>query len=56
MRMLLLTSVLACLTYVDGNTLLGDDGEGRVDGSHPSDLRFMRKADAMEPILSRLLR
>ena len=44
------------LAYMDGNTLLGDDGEGTVDGSHPTDLGFMRQADAMEPILIRLLR
>jgi hypothetical protein len=44
------------LAYVDGNALLGDDGEGTVDGSHPTDLGFMRQAGVMEPILRRLLR
>lgn len=44
------------LAYLDGSNLLGDDGEGTVDGSHPTDLGFARQADAMEPILRRLLR
>ena len=26
--------------------LLGDDGEGAVDSSHPNDLGFMRQANA----------
>ena len=39
------------LLYVSGDTLLGDDGEATVDGSHPTDLGFMRQADALEPAL-----
>jgi hypothetical protein len=31
--------------------LLGADGEGATDGSHPNDLGFVRQADVMEPIL-----
>jgi hypothetical protein len=31
--------------------LLGDDGEGTTDGSHPNDLGFVRQADVMEPYL-----
>lgn len=39
------------LFYVEGDTLLGDDGEATVDGSHPTDLGFMRQADALEPAI-----
>ena len=39
------------LSYLEGANLLGDDGEGTVDGSHPTDLGFMRQADAFEPVL-----
>ena len=39
------------LHYVDGDGLFGDDGEGTVDGSHPTDLGFERQADALEPVL-----
>jgi len=35
------------LTYLEGDHLLGDDGEGAVDGSHPTDLGFLRLAEAM---------
>src|SRR5207247_155791 len=34
--------------YLAGDTLLGTDGEDTVDGSHPTDLGFMRQADAMQ--------
>jgi hypothetical protein len=39
------------LYYVRGDDLLGDDSEGTTDGSHPSDLGFMRQADIFEPVL-----
>jgi len=39
------------LWYVSGDGLLGDDGDGAVDASHPNDLGFARQADAFEPIL-----
>ncbi len=45
------------LYYLDGEKLLGADGEDTVDSSHPSDLGFMRQAEAfrtaLEPILQR---
>lgn len=44
------------LYYIAGADLLGDDGEGTVDGSHPNDLGFMRQADAFEPVLREALR
>ncbi|MFM8413633.1 MAG: SGNH/GDSL hydrolase family protein [Planctomycetota bacterium] len=43
------------LHYLPGDGLLGDDAEGAVDGSHPTDLGFMRQADAFEPVLRRAL-
>jgi hypothetical protein len=44
------------LHYLRGDTLLGADGEDTVDGSHPTDLGFVRQADAMEKILSPLIK
>ena len=43
------------LHYLSGDGLLGDDGEATVDGSHPTDLGFVRQADAMEKALRPLL-
>jgi hypothetical protein len=42
--------------YLAGDKLLGDDGEATVDGSHPTDLGFLRQADAFRPALEALLR
>jgi hypothetical protein len=39
------------LHYQEGAHLLGDDGEGTVDSSHPTDLGFLRQADAMTNLL-----
>ncbi len=44
------------LHYLPGEHLLGDDGEGTVDSSHPNDLGFMRQADAQAKVLGPLLR
>lgn len=44
------------LAYLDGDLLLGDDGEGATDGSHPNDLGMVRYADAYEKPLRRLLK
>lgn len=44
------------LHYLPGAGLLGDDGEATVDSSHPTDLGFVRQADAMQPVLEPLLR
>ncbi|MDQ3439864.1 MAG: SGNH/GDSL hydrolase family protein, partial [Planctomycetota bacterium] len=38
-----------------GDELIGADGEGTTDGSHPNDLGMMRYADALEPSLRALL-
>lgn len=41
---------------VTGDKLIGHDGEATVDGTHPTDLGFLRMADALEPRLRRALR
>ncbi len=43
------------LTYLEGKHLLGDDGDATVDSSHPTDLGFVRMADAFEPVLRKML-
>ncbi len=42
--------------YTPCDDLLGHDQEATVDGTHPTDLGFMRMANAMEPILRQALR
>jgi hypothetical protein len=44
------------LTYIEGSAFLGTDGEATVDGVHPTDLGFLRYADAYEPVLRRVLK
>jgi hypothetical protein len=44
------------LYYIPGEPLLGDDGEGSVDGSHPTDLGFMRQAEIFARVLRPLLK
>jgi len=39
------------LHYLGGDDLLGHDAEAATDGSHPSDLGFVRQADLFEPVL-----
>jgi hypothetical protein len=43
------------LFYLAGDQLLGDDSEGTVDSSHPTDLGFMRQAEAFQKALQPLL-
>jgi lysophospholipase L1-like esterase len=43
------------LVYIEGDHLLGDDSEGAVDSSHPTDLGFMRMAAVLEPVLRELI-
>ena len=43
------------LSYLRGEQLLGNDGEGATDGSHPSDLGMVRYADAYERALRPVL-
>ncbi len=44
------------LFYVPAAKLMGTDGEATVDGTHPTDLGFVRMADAIEPVLRRALK
>lgn len=43
------------LHYIHGDGLLGADGEATVDSSHPTDLGFLRQADAFEVHLKPIL-
>ena len=51
----LLPSGIADLHYLEGEKLLGQDRDDTVDGSHPSDLGFMRMAEVFEPVIGRIL-
>lgn len=42
--------------YVDNKRLIGTDGEATVDGIHNSNLGMMRMADAMTPVLKKVLK
>ncbi|AMV37098.1 SGNH/GDSL hydrolase family protein [Planctomyces sp. SH-PL62] len=43
------------LSYLEGAPQLGDDGEGTVDGSHPTDLGFLRMADLFAPAIEQAI-
>jgi hypothetical protein len=43
------------LSYLEAANLLGGDGEATADGSHPSDLGFMRQTAEFERVLRPLL-
>lgn len=43
------------LHYLKGDNLIGLDGEGTVDGSHPTDLGFLRQAEVMTEAIAPLL-
>lgn len=43
------------LYYIPGDGLYGTDSEGATDGSHASDLGFMRQAEIFEPVLRKAL-
>lgn len=43
------------INLLSGDSLLGDDRDDTTDGSHPSDLGFLRHANAFEPALRKLL-
>jgi hypothetical protein len=51
----LLNSGIRNLYYQIAEGELGSDGEGTVDGTHPTDLGFMRQADTYEPMLRSIL-
>jgi hypothetical protein len=43
------------LYYLPGDDLMGSDAEASTDGSHPSDLGFVRHADLFEPVLRKAM-
>lgn len=43
------------LFYIEGDRLYGVDGDGATDGSHASDLGFMRQAEVFAPILDQAI-
>ena len=49
------TAGVTGLYYLPGDKLLGKDGEDTVDGSHPTDLGFVRQAEAFEAALRPVL-
>jgi hypothetical protein len=51
----LLAAGVSNLHYIEGADLLGDDFEGTVDNSHPTDLGFMRQAEVFALTLGPLL-
>lgn len=42
--------------YVSAEGLFGADGEATVDGTHPTDVGFLRMAETIEPVLKRALK
>jgi hypothetical protein len=43
------------LYYTEGGDLLGADGEGTVDGTHPTDLGFSRMAEVIGRVVARAI-
>ncbi|HZZ41821.1 MAG TPA: SGNH/GDSL hydrolase family protein [Tepidisphaeraceae bacterium] len=41
--------------YLKGDNLIGTDGEGTVDGSHPNDLGTRRYTEQLEPAIKQML-
>ena len=44
------------ISYISSEHIIGDDAEGTVDGTHPTDLGFARMAETIEPVLKKLLK
>ncbi|GHT23141.1 hypothetical protein FACS189419_06690 [Planctomycetales bacterium] len=43
------------LYYIEGEKLYGEDGDGAVDGVHPSDLGMFRNAEVLFPVFKKIL-
>ncbi|OGS35119.1 MAG: hypothetical protein A2293_07875 [Elusimicrobia bacterium RIFOXYB2_FULL_49_7] len=41
--------------YINGKPFFGEDGEATVDGTHPTDLGFIRQANVMVPIIKSII-
>jgi hypothetical protein len=52
----LIKAGVPALFYLEGENLLGDDSEGTVDSSHPTDLGFVRQAEAFAKALRPILK
>ena len=52
----LVAAGVTSLQFLAGANQLGDDGEATVDGSHPTDLGFVRQADVFAGAIVPLLR
>lgn len=52
----LIAKGITSLYYLDTDSLLGDDHEGTTDGTHPSDLGFMRMVEKIEPFVLDVLK
>ena len=52
----MLSDKVPYLHYLEADQLLGDDGEGTIDGSHPTDLGFMRQAAEFQKALRGILK
>ena len=50
------TDKIPHLYYLKADNLLGDDGEGTIDGSHPTDLGFARQAAEFARVLKTILK
>jgi lysophospholipase L1-like esterase len=46
---------VAKLFYTPGNDLIGKDHEGTVDGIHPNDIGMIRIAEALHPVVEKIL-
>jgi len=42
--------------YLKGEGLIGKDHEGTVDGVHPNDLGMMRMAEALQPVIQKIVK
>lgn len=44
------------LYFIEGKDLLGDDHEGTVDGTHPTDVGFSRMLEKIQPVVVEVLK
>jgi lysophospholipase L1-like esterase len=44
------------LYFIEGKDLLGDDHEGTIDGTHPTDIGFSRMLEKIQPVVVEVLK
>jgi lysophospholipase L1-like esterase len=44
------------LYFIEGKSLIGDDHEGTVDGTHPTDVGFSRMLEKIQPVVEEVLK